>query len=206
MVKPNFIPRTLIGVGGVRLFDIPGVIYPEEMLKVQRGVKKKDGKPFRSAPKWGISTKEAAVMLGCSPSAARLCLHKHKVLYRVVSDEFSRRIYWHRPQVEKIANARLPEMRGENRKLITSQEAVKLLGVSRSSLQRYIQRGKLKAINVRYVVPGGGGSRRRTYVERASVLKLSYKLAAMRRHAEELDKLLEECDRRFEEEHGSGTE
>lgn len=200
MVKPNFIPRTLIGVGGVRLFNIPGVIYPEEMLRTQPGVKKRDGKPFHTVPSWGITTKEAAIILGCSPSAARLTLHKNKVDYRIVVINQSRRLYWRKSQVEKILTKRLPEMRGENRKLITSQEAVKILGVARSSLQRYVKRGKLKAINVRYI-PEGGGARFRTYFERAAVLKLSYRLAAMRRHAEELDRILSEYDRRFEEEH-----
>ncbi len=200
MVRPNFIPRTLIGVGGVRLFNIPGVIYPEEMLKRHAGVKKKDGKPFHSVPSWGITTKEAARILGCSPSAARVTLHKNKVHYRIVSSEQSRRLYWRKSQVEKIRNDRLPEMREENHKLVNSQEAVKILGVARSSLQRYVQRGKLRAINVRYVIPNGGGARHRTYYERAAVLKLAYRLEAMRRHAAELDRLLSECDRRFEEE------
>lgn len=198
MVRPNFIPRTLIGVGGVRLFNIPGVIYPDEMLHAKPGVKKKDGKPYKTPPEWGVSSKEAAEILGCSVSATRMALHKHRVHYRWVQDEESRRLYWRKSQVEKLLQERLPDMKEAPHKLISTKEATELLGISRSTLQRYYLRGKLKGIQVRFILPKAG-ARRRTYFLRAEVRRLAARLSAMRRRAAELDKAMDEAMQEGEE-------
>lgn len=201
MVRPNFIPRTLIGVGGVRLFNIPGVIYPDEMLHAKPGVKKKDGKPYNKAPEWGITSKEAAVILGCSLSAARTALHKNRVNCRLVHEGSSRRLYWRKTQVEKLAAERLPLMKEERRKLVNTQEATQLLGISRSTLQRYYQSGKLKGIRVRYHLPKIG-PRIRTYFLRAQVQSFAARLNAQRKRAEELDRAMDEAERRIRQQEG----
>ena len=75
MVKPNFIPRNLRGVGGIRLFDLPGVFYPREVLVTKAGLDHKSGLPYKEPPiHWGITTGQAADILGLSASATRSLL------------------------------------------------------------------------------------------------------------------------------------
>lgn len=71
MVRRNIIPRRLIGAHRVRLFDIQGITYPESVLK------EVPPEPIApAAPEWGISTNEAAAILGCKPSSARDVMDK----------------------------------------------------------------------------------------------------------------------------------
>ncbi|MBQ4594167.1 MAG: hypothetical protein IJA81_06020 [Akkermansia sp.] len=74
MVRRNIIPRRLIGARGVRLFDIQGLKYPAEMLRAVEEEEVED-----TPPAWGISTAEAAEILGCRPSSARMLLDKTEV-------------------------------------------------------------------------------------------------------------------------------
>ncbi len=188
MVKPNFIPRTLRGVGGVKLFDLPGVIYPQEVLRVKPGMNRKNGKPYTEPPPWGISTREASVILGCTPAAARLSLHKHHVTYRLVSQPgHPMSLYWKKDQVLKLAQSRLPLIRQQPPKLITSAEALHILGVGRSSLHRYAMRGRLHVTQVRFM--SSRGARRRTYFQRAEVVRLAHHLRALRKQAEQLRRM-----------------
>ena len=78
--------RTLTGVGGVRLIEMAGVQYPERVLRARPGYERSSGEAYREAPPWGISTRHAARLLGCSDSAARDYLHRHRVRFRVVAE------------------------------------------------------------------------------------------------------------------------
>lgn len=185
MVRPNFIPRTLRGVGGVKLFDLPGVIYPKEVLRAKPGMNRKSGKPYSEPPPWGISTREASVILCCTPAAARLSLHKHRVTYRLVSQPgHPLSLYWKKDQVLQLAQSRLPLVREQPPKLISSEEALRLLGVGRSSLHRYTIRGRLHVTQVRFMSPRG--TRKRAYFQRAEVVRLAHHLRALRRQAMQL--------------------
>lgn len=172
MVLPNTLPRTLKGLGGVRLFNIPGVIYPKEILVAKRGMNRQDGKPYRAIPAWGISTREAANLLGCTPGCARLWLHRRKVPYHIVSiDSGPPSIYWRRDKVESLANDRLPIINKRPSTLLSPTQAQELLNISRTSLQRYQNHGLLHAVQVRY--PTSRGLRKQSYYKRAEVEQLA---------------------------------
>lgn len=177
MVTPNSIPRTLRGVGGIRLYDIPGVIYPQEVLITKVGLHKKSGKPYQNASRWGIPTSKAAALLRCSESAARRWLHKNKVPFRIVSaDGEPIRLYWHKKSIEKYAASRPPLKRKKHSALITAEEAQSILHVSRSTIGRYQKKGFLSAIPLR--TQSATGMHTRLYCKRQEALRLARKLAS----------------------------
>lgn len=189
MVKPNFIPRTLIGVGGVRLFDLPGVVYPKEMLRPARGMNRGSGKPYNKIPDWGIDTAEAAKLLRSSRSSARAVLHRHKVGYRLVSVQGGPpRLYWRRSQVEALAAHRMPMVKVCPKRMVDSATAREMLGVGRSTLYRYVQKKLLHERQVRLVTPKG--TRLKAYYLRAEVAKLAARMHAIRARERELQRLL----------------
>ncbi|MCQ2365016.1 MAG: hypothetical protein MJ051_05635 [Akkermansia sp.] len=190
MVKPNFIPRTLIGVGGVRLFDLPGVVYPKEMLRPARGMNRGNGKPYNKIPEWGIDTAEAAGLLRSSRSSARAVLHRHKVAYRLVSVQGGPpRLYWRRSQVEALAARRVPMVKGCPKRMVDSVTAREMLGIGRSTLYRYVQKKLLHERQVRLVTPKG--TRLKAYYLRAEVAKLAARMRAIRARERELQRLLQ---------------
>lgn len=142
--SPRVIKRNLKGINGSRFFNIPGVIYPENVLKVKPGHNPQTGEPYREKPAWGISSAEAGDILHCTASAARTALLKHKVRFHVVHTTAGPlQKYWSRTQVEKLAASRLPIATGMERGYISMADAAAKLGVTRTSLQRYCERGML---------------------------------------------------------------
>ena len=179
MVQPNFIPRTLRGVGGVRLIDLPGVQYPPEMLHVRPGHNARNGLPYEAPPAWGISTREAAGILKCTSSAVRITLHRRQVRCRAVREPgMSLTLYWDRSEVDRLADRRHPVVGKVPAKLVTPTEACKLLGLARSSLHRYTCKRWLHPVHVR--VPSGRGLHHRSFFRRAEVVKLAHHLRALR--------------------------
>lgn len=190
MVKPNYIPRTLVGVGGVRLFDIPGVVYPKEMLRPARGMNRGSGKPYDKVPSWGIDTATAAGMLRSSRSSARAVLHRHKVGYRLVSVPGGPpRLYWRRSQVEALAARRGPLVKQCPARMVDSVTARAMLGVGRSTLYRYVHRRLLHEKQVRLVT--ARGTRVKAYYLRSEVAKLAARMRAIRARQQELTHLLQ---------------
>lgn len=190
MIRPNFIPRTLRGVGGVRLYDIPGVIYPKEMLQTAKGRKQNNGKPYTKAPAWGITTKEAAQRLSCTPAAARMAMQRHKVRSRMVQEPGNvPRLYWNRQDVERVADKRLPIVKRIPAKMLTAEQSCALLHLCRSSLLRYARKGRIREYGVRLMTKSG--TRKMCLYLKADVKKLAARLNAIRAHEAELKKLKE---------------
>lgn len=188
MIKPNFIPRTLRGVGGVRLYDIPGVIYPQEMLTVAKGRNQTSGKPYTRIPAWGITTREAAALLHCTPAAARMAMQRRRVRYRLVMQPGTvPRLYWHRKDIENMAHARLPIVAGIPAKMITAEQALELLHVCRSSLHRYARKGRIREHHVRLMTDSG--TRKVCYYLKSDVKKLAARLNAIRAHEAQVKRL-----------------
>lgn len=205
MVKPNYIPRTLVGVGGVRLFDIPGVVYPKEMLRPARGMNRGNGKPYDKVPSWGIDTATAAGMLHSSRSSARAVLHRHKVSYRLVAVEGGPpRLYWRRSQVEALAARRGPLVKQCPARMVDSATARAMLGVGRSTLYRYVHRRLLHEKQVRLVT--ARGTRVKAYYLRAEVAKLAARMRAIRARQLELTRLLQLRAQSAAEEWMDGTD
>ncbi len=174
MVKPNFIPRTLTGVGGKRYFDIPGVVYPKEVLKVKPGCSPKSGLPYTKPPSWGITTEQAAEILGSSASAARIMLRRRRVTFQLVSrNNRPPIVFWHVEAVKKLALSKPPLISLDETstlKLLTTEQAANLLKVGRSTIQRAMKAGKLRPVMVR--IPSAQGARKRCYLKRSDILKL----------------------------------
>ncbi len=189
MVQPNFIPRTLRGVGGVRLINMPGVEYPSEVLHVRAGHNRSNGRPFKERPDWGISTSEAAALLHCSTSAARSTLHRKRVRCRVVSNAgIPRALFWDRKQVDALVGLRHPIIESPPDKFLTPDEACRMLAVGRSSLYRYAKRRWLRPLHVRQKT--AQGMRHRVYYRRAEVVKLGNRLRALKARMDEMRRLL----------------
>ena len=156
MLGPRFLPRTLKGVGGTRLIDMPGVRYPDSVLNGRKGVDKHSGKPHTQPPEWGISTQDASAMLGISPRATRALMNRHKSEYRLVSCPGGGAcMYWERRVVERVLAKRLPMVSKEPARLCSSTEACYILAVARSTLTRYVRQGLLKEYKVRHATPTG---------------------------------------------------
>lgn len=179
MVRPNFIPRTLRGVGGVRLFNIPGVIYPKEVLVPKAGMNRKSGLPYREVPGWGVTSREAANLLGCTPAAARTWLHRRKVPYRLVGSQGeSLRLFWRKDRVISLAEQRLPIVQTCPPSYISASEALRILKVGRSSLHRYQERGQLSVVYLR--IATARGLRKCCCFRRAEVEALAKHLSRIR--------------------------
>ena len=157
MIKKQNLSRTLLGVGGARLFNLPGVIYPKEMLITKVGLNQRSGKPYRvPQSNWGVTSNEAAKLLHCTPSAARSLLHRHRVPFRIVGAEGqSLRFFWNKKRVQALVAQRLPIAIKSSLTLIDAAEAQRILGVGRSTLYRYERRGKLNVTKVRCPSPKG---------------------------------------------------
>lgn len=148
--SPRVIKRNLKGINGSRFYNIPGVIYPESVLKVKPGHNPQTGEPYQEKPAWGISSAEAGVILHCTASAARSSLLKHKVRFHIVrSATGPQQKYWSRTQVEKLAASRLPIATEDEQGIISMEAAAEKLGVTRTSLQRYSERGLLHPLKRR---------------------------------------------------------
>lgn len=183
------LPRTLIGAGGVRLIDMPGVVYPREVIAGRKGWDRRSGRPYTKVPEWGISSREAARLMGCTLASARATLSRHKVRRRKVQgDDKVMRLYWKKEQVMALVESRAPLADKRPPKLITVPEALAILKVARSSLYRYVQRGRLREVKMRFSSPQRGARVKSLFV-RAEVRKLAVYLRALREKEREINLL-----------------
>ena len=140
MVRRNIIPRRLIGAHRVRLFDIQGISYPESVLK--------EAPPddcVTEIPEWGISTNEAAALLGCKSSSARELMDKFEVRkVKVRRRCLPPTLYWDKSQVEAIAASRPSVLREIPLIYMSAHEVCEYLRISRSTLYRYVRHGLLE--------------------------------------------------------------
>ncbi len=181
MVRPNFIPRTLKGLGGKRYIDIPGVSYPDELFIAKEGHCPLTGRFYEEKQQDGLSTREAAHILRSSLSSARAILHKYKIGYRIVcKDGRPPIIYWNGEEVEDLAEKK-PQCISpdESPHLMGIVEAANYIGVGRSTIQRAIAKGKLGRVYAR--VASEKGTRVRCFLRRSEVVKMRQE-----RRAEEL--------------------
>lgn len=188
--------RTLTGVGGVRLIEMEGVEYPERVLRVRPGYERRSGEAYREVPAWGISTRHAARLLGCSDSAAREYLHRHHVRFRVVAVPGRPYCnYWERSAVQALVKERGEIVREPPERLMGLGDALAVLGVKRSTLQRYVQSGMLRQVKLRQLT--GRGLKERVYFLPGQVRALAGHLRALRAREAELrarrDRLKHTC-------------
>lgn len=188
-VRRNGIPRSLIGAGGVRLYDIPGVIYPREMLRrepnaraqvePEKEVIDEDCEILPRPPIWGMPTAEVARQMGCSIGAARMRMQRHgvqRVMVRITGGAICS--YWRREQVRNIIGKRNKDVEAMPSCYLSATATAHLLQLSRSSLARYEKLGKLKPVRVMFRT--GEFKCIKSYYLRSEVRRLSYHLNSIR--------------------------
>lgn len=179
MLGPHSLPRTLLGVGGARLIDMPGVRYPESMLHGRRGSDESSGKAYALPPAWGMSSRQAAEALGVSVRTARALLNRHKARYRLVLQRGRPScLYWDRRVVKRLLASRMPLVRKIPAKLCSAAEACCILMVARSTLFRYVKQGALQEYKIRYATDSG--VRLLSHYLRADVRRLAARRNAAR--------------------------
>ena len=184
MLSPRLLPRTLRGVGGIRLIDMPGIRYPDAVLHGPKGSDGVNGRAHTEPPRWGVSSRQAAEMLGVSPRTARALLNHNKARFQLVAQKgTSACLYWDRRVVQRLVAKRLPLVKKIPDKLCSSREACYILMIARSTLLRYVKMKLLKEYTIRHVT--ATGVRCVSYYLRADVRKLAAKRNAARVRAEE---------------------
>ena len=171
MIHPLQLPRTLRGAGGIRLINMPGVRYPDEVLQGPSGTGASRTSPLRKAPPGFISSQNAAELLGITPRSARAMLARRNTRRVMVREPGKAAcVYWERLKVQELLETRCPLVRNLPARFCDSAEACYILMIARSTLHRYVKQGALKEYQVRRAF--AGGVHREAYYLRAEVRKL----------------------------------
>lgn len=194
MVRLQRLRRTLRGAGGVRLYDIPGVIYPPEMLEEPSKTPPGQDKLQTQAPPWGVSTQEAAQMLGLSLSGTRSLLQRKRVRYMAVGTQLQNaRLYWHREEVARLCTRAMPRVHSRPEHTYSAAEVCQVLQIGRSSLYRYVRRYKLKEIRVKLLTQGH--LRRKYFYLQSEIRQLAARIRAAKSHMVEASHLMRETEK-----------
>lgn len=176
------IPRTLIGVGGIRLINLPGVRYPEAVLKSTPGMDKRTGKPYRRPPNGAITTRRAAQLMQRSLSSTYNYLKKkHVKSYNVLMSDKKVRIYWDYAEIMQLEQ-QLPKTELHvPKELVQAKDALMILGIVRSTLYRYVISGKIREIKRRIMTTRG--YRHQSLFLKSEIMKLkAWRLARQRKN------------------------
>lgn len=172
MVSPARLPRTLVGMGGIRLISIPGVKYPDRLFQAEEGMNPRTGQPYDRPLYNTISTAEAAKMLGRSNSSAHAFLRKNDIPFYYVrmKEDGKKLMYWDRETVKRVIKRLPPVQKKLPQTMVNARDALLLLGVVRSTLYRYVASGKLSEIRRRVMT--GRGYRHQCLYLKSEVMKL----------------------------------
>lgn len=157
MVSSARLPRTLVGMGGIRLINVPGVKYPDRLFHAEAGMNPRTGQPYDRPLYNTVSTAEAAHILRRSNSSAHAFLRKKDVPFYYVrmKEDGKKLMYWDREAVNKLIKRLPPVQKRLPQSMIQARDAVLLLGVVRSTLYRYVASGKLTEIRRRVMTTKG---------------------------------------------------
>ena len=140
--------RGPLGSKRIHLHNVPGVVYPREFISEQVPRLGHSWDVFRIAPDWAIPSGEAAALLGCKVSAAREFMHRKDVLFCRVQLRGQGKgtcVYWDKKQVQRLARARKFRGSGKIENYIPVEEVMERLGVSRTTVRRYVKCRLLRA-------------------------------------------------------------
>ena len=155
-VRPNSLMRTRRGVGGVKLFNVPGVIYPESLLVAKPGMNPKTGSPYQLPPPNTVDSVQAGSWFGIKASSARILLHRNKVRFYIVQKNgCSRTLYWSRAQVLRLLKKFPQETLTKPRGMLTLRQAMGRLPCTRSTLQRHTVSGRVRVLPRRIKTTSG---------------------------------------------------
>ncbi len=184
MNSPFKLPRTLKGADGLRYINMPGVTYPDSVLKGPGEPGSSRTNPLREPPEGYVSSDTAARRLEIAVRSARALLTRHKV-HRVIVHEPGKHAcaYWCEKGLNEVISQRAPVVPCPRGKYCSALEACLILSVARSSLSRYAQRGLLDEYRVR--LAGASGTHCETFFIRKSVRHLANKIFTTRARMEE---------------------
>ena len=172
-MKP-YLKNLLISPTGVSLINHPGIVFPKEILRSRKGFSKETGKAYKNKPIGGISTRDAALSLGCSLSGARQYLKRKNVRFILVKEEGGcMACYWDEREVKTLSGGKIPLSNCAPTGYYSTEETLNLLKIIRSTLYRLSKRRILCEKKVRMRTKRG--TRIRSFYSKASVA------AAMRR-------------------------
>lgn len=182
MVSPAWLPRTLVGMGGIRLINVPGVKYPDRLFHAERGMNPNTGQPYDRPLHNTVSTAEAAKILGRSNSSSHALLRKKDIPFYYVrlKEDGKRLMYWDREAVKKLIKRLPPVQKRLPQTMIKARDALLILGVVRSTLYRYVASGKLTEIRRRVMTTKG--YRHQCLYVKSEVMKLKSWRRARREH------------------------
>lgn len=183
MVSPAWLPRTLKGLGGIRLINVPGVKFPDTAFRADKGMNPQTGKPFDYPLHDTISTHEAARILGRSINSAHMLLRKKDIPFCLVRHNGSGRtvFYWDREAVKQLLRGLPPVQKHLPATLVKAADALLILGIVRSTLYRYVASGKLSEIRRRVMTTRG--YRHQCLYLKSEVMKLKSWRNACRKQA-----------------------
>lgn len=155
---PTRLP-TIIGAGGVKLINLPGLVHPESALHTRKEYDKKTNQAYDVAPEGYVSAKEAAKMLKISRSAASVKLARNKVKRVIVKTHAAPPSnYYPKAKIIAMIDKSAPIIDSIPAGWMTVEKTAESLGVSRSAIQRAIRSGLIGHELVR--VSSGQGLRK----------------------------------------------
>lgn len=157
MVSPARLPRTLVGMGGIRLINVPGVKYPDKLFRAEEGMNPRTGQPYDRPLYNTISTAEAAKILGRINSSAHAFLRKKDIpfFYVRMKGDGKKLMYWDRETVKRMIKRLPPVQKKLPQTMVNARDTLLLLGIVRSTLYRYVASGKLSEIRRRVMTTRG---------------------------------------------------
>ncbi len=179
------INRIQQGSGGLKYINMPGVKYPEKVLKGPGKPGSTRSNPLREVPPGYVSSVRAAEMLKVSVRSARAMLSRHKVPRVMVREPRQPvRAYWEEQALEILVAERAPLVEDMPDRFCSAHEACCLLSVARSSLTRYVKCNLLREVRVR--MASENGVRIESYFERAAVRRMAVQREILRRRVEQI--------------------
>ncbi len=145
--------KTFVGADGRRYIRNPKLVFPEH-IKNRR---------TRDFPKLNdkllevyMRTYDAARMMGCSASAARQYLHRHKVNYCVcIAKGVGKCNLWLRTDVARVLKRREPGCKRKPPAYMEMKDAQSFLGVARSYIYKLTRKGLVRQYKCRMKTPKG---------------------------------------------------
>lgn len=166
-MKP-YLKNSLISAIGLPLINHPGIIFPKSVLQTRKGFRQETGKAYRNKPLGGISTREAASLLGCSLSGARQYLKRKKVRFVLVKEQGGcLSCYWDEKDVKSLSKKKEPLVHAAPAGYYSTQETLDALNIIRSTLYRLSRKGILCEKKVRMRTKRG--MRIRSFYSKGSV-------------------------------------
>ncbi len=139
--------KTFVGADGKLYIHNPKLVFPEHIKsRLVRDIAEQEDE---SADAY-METHDIARMMGCSTSAARQYLHRHKVHYCVCGVKgVGKCNLWLRDDVARVLSRREPGCEHKPDEYMEMKDAQRLLGVVRSYIYKLARKGLVRQYKCR---------------------------------------------------------